>query len=96
MGGLISVQIAGKSPAFLILTMSNEGPRAWRDEYLKHKGTWVKQTASKQPDLKAGGLGSGPLQPLIMATILESTSPGPSPGVPQPAWKLCSFQDGFL
>lgn len=78
MGALIRVQIAGKSPAFFILTASNEGPGAWRDEYLKHQGTWVKQTAS----LKAGGLGSGPVQPLIMATILESTSPGPSPECP--------------
>lgn len=78
MRALIRVQIAGKSPTFLILAMSNEGPGVQGDEYLKHQGSWVKQTAN----LKARGLGSGPVQPLIMATILESTSPGPSPRVP--------------
>lgn len=58
--------------------MSNEGPGGRGDEYLKHAGSWVKQTAR----LEVRGLGSGLGLRLMMGTIPESTSPGPSPGGP--------------
>lgn len=64
--------------------MSNEGPGGRGDEYLKYRGSWAKQTAS----LEVRGLGSGPVPPLIMATILEATPPRLSPGVSPPCLEV--------